>query len=423
MENMYNLNIERALLSTVLFDPYDEQVQTLFSRMKSSDFYLPFHQYFFSVCYDLQRDEKPIDEEFVRSALLRLGKFDEVAMLDVLSASAISNAHAYVNDLIEMSQKRSLSTIASNIKQQIIEDGTSALEVINDSIRRIEQVAENGSITIKRKNINDMVAKEQEFLCKSWIPIPKGTLSMFTAPGGTGKTWLVLQLAIRLAKEDANRKICLWLSEDPEGTIRGRHDSIQEKILSLYGAQPLNNQIDISTDDPLLLLETNGNSAKLSSKFYAMKRELREYDVIVIDPLLAFYGGDENNNSQARIFMQAFLNWCRGEGKTIIFLHHSKKGESNGVSRSRGAGAIIDAVRCVYDMEHITVRQNDKQVPDVSKLGMRRFTLTKDNYGAARYTDGFTFDREITPKKGAQVVEVVYEDPDDTSSFNMPVIG
>jgi hypothetical protein len=70
-------------------------------------------------------------------------------------------------------------------------------------------------------------------------------------------------------------------------------------------------------------------------------------------------------------------------------------------------------------MEHITVRKDDKQVPDISKLGMRRFTLTKDNYGAARYTDSFTFDREITPRKGAQVIEVEYE---DAMTLDMPRI-
>lgn len=757
MSSMYNLNIERALLSAILFEPYKEEIVGLFVRLKTSDFYLPFHQHFFTACRELEIEGKPIDDEFIKSKLSKSNEYDEVGMLDVMSATPISNTTAYANDLISLSQKRSLAMIASNITHELVENHASPLELIDDTIRRIEMVAENGTINIKRKNIGDMVAKEQEFLCKNWIPIPKGTLSMFTAPGGTGKalcnnekvltttgwvpmgeitlkhkvigsdgtpkniegifqqgkrdiykvtfidgtsvmcdldhlwtvsdrkndngwrvlttreivengvvsrekydkrygtfqkewrygipfcsenqfgsndnikihpylmgvilgdgcitksnitisnksrtlleslsvllpegdtitilkyengawyasiktktnsnskssvalyledigllglkseekfipmeyftadleyrkllvqglidtdgyikdgqldeystssklladgfleigrsigmqlsikervgkykknkeytsckinyrirerfrnaysksivsigyshnndatcikinahdslfvtagynlthnTWLVLQLATRLAQEDKNAKIFLWLSEDPDGTVRDRHDAIQEKILHLYGADNINAQIDVSTDDPLLLLDTNGGSVKLSSKFYAMKRELREYDIIVIDPLLAFYGGDENNNSQARIFMQPFLNWCRREGKTIIFLHHSKKGDSNGVSRSRGAGAIIDAVRCVYDMEHITVRKNDKQIPDLTKMGMRRFTLTKDNYGAARFTDGFTFDREITPKKGALAVEVEYVD----DNIDMPHI-
>jgi len=417
--NLYNINIERALLSAILFDAYQPHVQVLFSQLKSTDFYLPFHQHFFSACDELMQAGKPIDEEFTRNLLLKNGTFNEIDMIDLMSATSISNVEAYMRDVIALSQKRSLVTVATEIRKNIIEDGAEALETIDISIKRIEQIAENGSITIKRTSIVDMIAEETEFWCKSWLPIPKGTLSMITAPGGTGKTWLVLQLAVRMAKEEVGKKIFLWLSEDPSGSVKSRYESIQREILSSYGAHAIAKNIDVSVADPLLLLDVQGHAAKINSKFYAMKRELREYDVIVIDPLLAFYGGDENNNSQARVFMQAFLNWCRGEGKTIIFLHHSRKGESNGGSRSRGAGAIIDAVRCVYDMEHITVRKDDKQVPDTSKLGMRRFTLTKDNYGAARYTDSFVFDREITPRRGAQVVEVEYE---EAISLDMPSI-
>jgi len=420
MSNLYNLNIERALLSAALFDPTANEIQNIFTQLKPSDFYLPFHGYFFSACIELQGEEKPVDDEFIRARLARDGHFDEVAMLDLMSANPITNTKAYINDVVSLSQKRSLVTVASHIKQEVIENDAPVLETIDNIIKRVEMIAENGAISIKRKNITQMVASEQEFLCKGWLPIPKGTLSMITAPGGTGKTWLVLQLATRIVQEDNRLKVLLWLSEDPEGTVKSRLESIQTKIMNGFeGYENINKNIDVSTDDPLILLEAQGHTAKLSSKFYAMKRELREYDVIVIDPLLAFYGGDENNNSQARIFMQPFLNWCRSEGKTIIFLHHSKKGDANGGSKSRGAGAIIDAVRCVYDMEHITVRKDDKQVPDISKLGMRRFTLTKDNYGAARYTDSFTFDREITPKKGAQVIEVEYE---DAHNFELPQI-
>jgi len=417
VEGMYNLNIERALLAVILFEPYEEQVQTLFSRMSSNDFYLPFHKAFFSVCYELQKAEKPIDEEFIRTALTREKAFDEVGMMDIMSANPISNTTAYVNDLVSMSQKRSLVSVATNIKQQLMEDNAEPLEVIDETIKRVERVAESGAIVIKRHCISDIKPKEPEFFCKSWMPIPKGTTSMVVAPGGTGKTWYVLQLALRIAQEDKSNKIFLWLSEDPEGIVRDRYDAIKSKILT--GSYAVDSQIDISTEDPLLLIETQGKTAKLSSKFYAMKRELREYNVIVIDPLLAFYGGDENDNSQARIFMQPFLNWARHEKKAIIFLHHSKKGDATGSSKARGAGAIVDAVRCVYDMEKITVRKSDKQEPDLRQLQNRRFTLTKDNYGAAKYTEGFTFIREITPASSARVIEVEYE---DAQTINIPTI-
>ena len=417
-ENMYNLNIERALLSSLLFEPWSDDATYMLHNINSQDFYLPFHQRFFSICQELDKAEKPIEDEFIRGALEKNGTFDEVAHLDILSASPISNIKAYVTELREKSQKRSLAGIANYIKKSVLEDDAAPLDVIEDTIKKVEMVAENGSVTIQRKSMAYAKESEPEFMCKGWLPIPKGTTSMIVAPGGTGKTWLVLQLAIRLAREDASRKIFLWLSEDPEGIVKSRYKAIIDKIV-VGRREAEDTQIDISTEDPLLLLESKGRAVGLSSKFYAMKRELREYDVIVIDPLLAFYGGDENDNSQARVFMQPFLNWARSENKSIIFLHHSRKGDSTTGSKARGAGAIVDAVRCVYDMDKVYIKKSDGKTLDPLNVHMRKLTLSKDNYGAAQHTEGFEILREITPKQSARGIEIEYE---DSNNFDMPTI-
>lgn len=421
MDNMYNLNIERGLLASVVFEPWSEDANYILDSVTSSDFYSPFHQHFFSTCLQLNKDEKPIEEEFIRGALIKENKFDEVAHLDIVSSTPITNIKAYVNELREKSQKRSLAMVASSIKKRVIEEDAAPLDVIEETIKRVENIAENGTVVIQRKSMAYAKEGEPEFICKDWLPIPKGTTSMLVAPGGTGKTWLALQLAIRMAREDAGRKIFLWLSEDPEGIVKSRYKAITDKIL--FGKKGTeDSQIDISTEDPLLLLEPHGRAISLSSKFYAMKRELREYDVIVIDPLLAFYGGDENDNSQARVFMQPFLNWARSENKSIIFLHHSKKGDSVNGSKARGAGAIVDAVRCVYDMDKVYVKKSDGKELDPLNLHMRKLTLSKDNYGASQFLHSFSVMREITPKQSARAIEIEYEDDGYSSSFNMPEI-
>lgn len=418
MENMYNLNVERAVLSAVFFDPAsyeDEQMGTL---LRPHDFYLPFHQYVWEAIGELHREGKPLDEEFVRASLHKTKRFDEVAMIDILSSNPLSSVKPYIQELIDKAQKRGLVTIATTMKKEVIEDDGAVLDIIETTMRRLESVAESGVVTISRKSMAYAVESEPEFICKEWLPFPRGTTSMVVAPGGTGKTWFALQMAIRAAREDAGRKVFLWLSEDPEGIVKSRYDAIKEKVL--VGANGTEDtQVTISTEDPILLLEGKGRTVTLSSKFYAMRRELREFDVIVIDPLLAFFGGDENDNSQARVFMQPFLNWARSENKTIIFLHHSRKGDANGGSRARGAGAIVDAVRCVYDMDFIHIKKSDGREKDNQRLHMRDFVLTKDNYGAARHLDSFKVSREITPRQSARAFEVTYE---MSETHGMPTI-
>jgi len=143
MENMYNLNIERAVLSAIIFDP--ETYEEIAAKLKPHDFYLPFHQHVFAAMEELSIEEKPLDDEFLRSKLNAMGKFDEVAMLDLLSANPITNTAAYLKEIKAKSSKRALATLATEIKKVTIEDDLPAEEVMNLVEKKLYEITQNST--------------------------------------------------------------------------------------------------------------------------------------------------------------------------------------------------------------------------------------------------------------------------------------
>ncbi|MCI0500153.1 MAG: AAA family ATPase [Epsilonproteobacteria bacterium] len=390
-----NLNFERAILSAIIYNP--EIFEEIAAKLDPLDFCLPFHQYLFVAMDGLVKEELPIDEEFLRSKLLKINKFDETLMLDLLAASPISNYESYINEIKEYARLREFKQLAHQILQSVQKnEGLSdTLHTLHEGIERIE---EGGRELFNIVSFGEIEAKDAEFVCKSWLPFPKDTVSLVTAGGGVGKSFLLLQAAMRMAK-DENLKIFMWLSEDPLALSKYRFEMIAKQILE-SDSYLFEKNIHLSGADSetIHFLEESRAGISISSKFYQFKRALKSYDVIILDPLIAMFGGDENNNSHARLFINLFTRWATKEKKTIIFIHHGTKN----TSQSRGASAFVDAVRLVYRVEYI---KDDKG--ETVEEENRYVILDKDNNGARKYLGSNRVKRQIYPKKKARV-EIEY---------------
>ncbi len=209
----------------------------------------------------------------------------------------------------------------------------------------------------KPKPLIEVEQRKPEFYLKDFLPIPKSALTMLSAPGGSGKSFLSIQLAIRLAQNE-NCKILLWLSEDPSGVTKHRAEEILNKIPDV--GNHLRN-IDIVDDMPQHLTHQN---------YMEYKELFIPYNLIVLDPLIAFYGGEENSNTQARYFMNMLNRIARDNMQSFVIVHHSTKANKDQESKSRGAGAFIDTVRLGYEIK--TIQENTLE---------REIIITKDNFG------------------------------------------
>ena len=389
-----NQDYERAILSGMIFDPVSiDKVQE--QGLSAEDFYYPFHIRLFTALEHLY-EHSAIEESIIKQ---HMGNdFDEVAMLDVLSAMPISNTEVYIDKVKEYAQLRDFKQLAHQILHKVEQEENlnATLQLVHDELEKVE---EGSRELFNIVTLDQVKAEEAEFICKSWLPFPRNTVSLVTAGGGVGKSFLLLQAAMRMIR-DEKLKVFMWLSEDALSLSKYRSEMIASNILeSDISTFSKNLHIAGADSETIHFLEESRVGVSVSSKFYQFKRMLKNYDIIILDPLIAMFGADENNNAHARKFINLFTRWATKENKTIIFIHHGTKNSS----QSRGASAFVDAVRLVYRVEHI---KNDKG--EILEEQNRYIILDKDNNGAKKYLGSSKVKRQVFPRK-KNVIEIEYE--------------
>lgn len=261
--------------------------------------------------------------------------------------------------------------------------------------------------SIETITLSEVVRKPTNFILKNFLPIPQGTVSCVASEGGLGKTFLSLTIASKFVTETDKRALC-WFSEDSKEIIGYRFDKLKK---SGDVEEHTQNKIEYVLTEPMQFAKLERGAFRANYEALADIRKdciLNDVGLVVIDPLLAFYGGNENDNSQARIFMQPFLAWAKQDNVNIIFVHHANKGEG----KTRGAGAFRDAFRTLYEMRYIT--DDDGNIDfNLKDRGIRKVVLAKDNLGAFMpfnelYGAGVT-DMQVIPPLAPKVEVVEYD--------------
>lgn len=261
---------------------------------------------------------------------------------------------------------------------------------------------------LKWKYLDKIIASKAEVILKDIMPIPKGEVSILAAKGGVGKSFLSIQLAMQYANRH-NKKAGLWLSEDSESQVKFRADLISKRLGILF---PIDGVATITVDPQPFLIK---NEHRMFVPNYEALDTFIEWatmtgvEFLIIDPLINFYGGDENDNVQARAFMSPFVKWAHSTGITILFVHHSAKGSTG----ARGAADFVNGVKCVYTIA-LPTDEKDEVDMDMAKAGFRTIEIIKDNLYMSEYLpeDGASTIKVMPSKKQEhKVEEVVYDMP------------
>lgn len=228
------------------------------------------------------------------------------------------------------------------------------------------------------KKPTSMETKRPKVYCKDFIPLQESAPHTIFAGGGTGKSYLSIKIAMTFVAENPNKKALLWLTEDAEGETRHRYESLLSEFG--YTRSFFDDRIDFISDSPVPFCKMVKGNPEVNPEFNDIKEDLIPYSLVVIDPLLQFYGLEENNNTHAGVFMGLAKDWCAKENKILLMLHHASWNAQTQRLKARGAGELVNSTRGTYELQRIyTTDQDGNIVKDHSKDQYLRAVLTKEN--------------------------------------------
>jgi len=246
--NLFNIDIERGILSAILFD--GKVYEDIASILKANDFYLPFHQAVFETMEELYKKDLPIDEIFLRDELKKKNRFDEEAFLEIIGTAPVERVEAYSKELKDLSTKRELIHLSNEIKKIVLEEDKRAVEEVEDIQSKLFAIATSNlagdfknSLNVVKdtiKFIQIQAAKKNRIvtgldtgfieLNRKTSGFGEGDLIIIAARPSMGKTAYALNLALNAVKQ--NKGVAIFSLEMPA-------EQLMLRMLSAAGKIPL----------------------------------------------------------------------------------------------------------------------------------------------------------------------------------------
>jgi len=471
-DNLYNLAFERSILSSIVFEP--SQFDELSTALKVDDFYLPAHQDIFNAMMLLLQKDQPIDEEFIKKELIKIKKFDEQVMLEILSANPISNTQAYVNEIKDKSLKRHLLTLTTEIKRVTVEEELPSAEVVDIVEKKLYEITQDNQTSdfkdapkmtfdtmeyikeMKARGNSVLVGVDTGFheLNKMTTGFGKGDLVIIAARPAMGKTSFILNTVNSLIMQ--GKGVAFFSLEMPAEQLMLRLLSIQTSIplqklrvgdmddnqwSSLNGAIDKMNSAKLYVDD-----QGSININQLRSKLRKLKNQHPEIEIAVIDYLQIMQGvGNQDRHLQVSEISRGLKMLARELEMPVVALSQLNRGlESRNDKRPmlsdiRESGSIeqdADIILFVY-RDDVYLYKEEKEREKAAKAEGKEFVseyVEKEEEDAeiiiGKQRNGPTghvklvFQKKLTRFVDAPAysagVETVYENI-DTSSANMDV--
>ena len=241
--------------------------------------------------------------------------------------------------------------------------------------------------------------------------LPAQKVGLLIAPGGTGKSFLALQMAFSVASGapflgrweiDTPGSVLYLAAEDDRDDVHRRLRSITDSMIPFFDGdqntldgylQNASRHLHVLSrvGKPNLLTVADGKEVSRTNRVEQLieaANRLTDLKLIIIDPVKRFAGGDENSQEDMTRFVETLEHVRQQTGTNVLALHHANKASQRtdtGLDQgaSRGASALTDAVRWQANMIKM-----DEQAAALYNIPPERvghyvaFGVSKTNYTA-----------------------------------------
>ena len=416
MDSVYSINIERAVLSSILFNP--EELEDVLGVLKPKDFYLPAHKKIFEVMVKLHNDDMPIDEEFIRKRV-DTKDVDDSILLEILSANPITNTLAYVREIKDGSVKRELASLATTIKKVAIEEEMSANEALDTIQGELYKISTDSATSelkdmqtvtgdtlsyiekMKKMGNKHLIGETTGFeaLDRRTTGFNAGDLIIIAARPAMGKTALVLNMALKNVEQ--GKGVIFFSLEMPA-------EQLMLRMLAAKTSIPLQNLRKGDLDDQQWsnlsgafddlntkkLFVDDGGSININ-QLRARVRKLAQNEsnnirLVIIDYLQLMQGtGNKDRHQEVSDISRGLKMLAREMKIPIIALSQLNRGLENRpdkrpmLSDLRESGAIeqdADIVSFIYRPEYYKIDEWDDEERSPTQ-GQAEFIVAKHRNG------------------------------------------
>ena len=215
---------------------------------------------------------------------------------------------------------------------------------------------------------------ERQFLVQNWLQAAKHQL--LVAEGGAGKTFMVLDLALKItARRDGDTWCGMPVMRKGAVVILTTEDDKDELHIRLADMDADGSRRREAGDDLIILPSINSGGAfalverdpktqesKPSRKwleFFALLRQIPNLQLVVIDTLNSVLHGEENSATVINEFIRVASQVGGELGAALIVIHHIKKQGDEPIrnaeqmaSQVRGSSALLGAFRGAIGVWH-----------------------------------------------------------------------